>query len=119
MGEIELGQQALSTAIGAGAGGGIVLWFAKGMATRLIAQYDKKHEAHEAASMAMLVKLTSVETSLSFIKELTMSVSGVRELIDSLRKDVNNIGNKMRTRDEAFSERLERLEDSQRRRSEE
>ncbi len=41
--------QALPTAAGAAVGGGGVFWFAKLSFRRMISQYDKKHDAHEAS----------------------------------------------------------------------
>lgn len=45
----DLVTNAVPTAIGAGVGGGGVLWFAKMSFRRMISQYDKKHDSHESS----------------------------------------------------------------------
>lgn len=74
------------------ASGGFVLWFAKVMARRLIAQYDKKHEEHEKRHQALADKMSDSVTELKLaIARLEPMVAAAMTIRGDLKSAQDNL----------------------------
>lgn len=82
---IELSDVALkliTTAAGVSIGGGILIWFAKLMAARLIKQYDEKHIEHDRRfrelSTQFAEQLTDLKVKLAKLEPLVISAIALK-----------------------------------------
>lgn len=81
-----------SIAAGISVGGGLLLWFTKLLAARLIRQYDDRHSKHENAlekiADRFTVQIHDLELKLAKLEPLIASAISLRDDLKSAEGDI-------------------------------
>ncbi len=105
--------QSVPIVLGAAGGGGLAIWFSKTMLTRLIAQYDKRHEANEEKIGKLQteynVEIRNISSQLAAFSVRVAEIASMRQDIRELNAGVAVMGAEVKKTQSDMNEAWRRI----------